>query len=1003
MAFNFPSGAVPGQQYTTDNGITYVFDGQIWNVVATPASNTLVGNVTIDGGLELTGSISGGYSRIHFVSESSGEVGSNLSTIQMVPDINSPSSEQILIIDPTGGYPNHLHLRPGGPMDNSGVSIILGGENSNVSVIGGTNPPIQITSNNYLWQFNTDGTLIFPDYTNQTTAFTGLPIGSVSGSSQLTSSFDERYTLSGSVQPLPNGLISGSSQLTSSYDTRYTLSGSVVNSNINTGSFATTGSNDFVGNQVITGSLTISGSSTFTNIGPSMLDGTVNVSNNLIVTGSSMFGSGSFNVLAPEKFLVIQDDPENYNIVVAKADTDNYSQLLVTNLNSGISASSDVVVQADNGLETNMYADLGINSSNFTGNGNGIGAANDAYVYGKAKDFWVGNLTTESLYLFANEEGIPDATLSNGVFTFSSPIVANGGITGGLDYSNLTNLPSIVSSSQQITDFGFITSSQTIDTSSLLTNSSYQIDSSSFDDRINNLISAGVPAGTISGSSQLTSSFDTRYAASGSNLTYFLEAYANVTYTLPGTFTEDTCRYSVVSTAENVPSNWFNTSTYTFTPQKAGYWEIVASYDVYRNTEASMAIKKNGSIVAAAGSFNAVAQEVSKTVYLNGSTDYINIINVGGAALQRDQYQTRSWFQAKFVGVVDSSAQLPLGLVSGSSQLTSSYDSRYVLSGSVSVVPSGTISGSSQLTSSFDTRYTLSGSVVSGTTPTGTISGSSQLTSSFDGRYVQTGSFNSLTASFNSFTSSAQSVTTGSNSFNGTQTITGSLIITTGSFVASQILANTSSLYLTSGSNMYVQNNGLVEITGSLIVSGSTMFVSAGGDEGGEIQFGIPTTNTTLQNRVTVDVWRNRLRIFEGSAGANGVFIDLSKPTGNNNEITYKASGLVNAGTFVTLDNIKATVTTSSPRGLSLATISGTFACNIAGNYAGATVGASGFAGTATITTTPSTSIFGWGFTSTGDMANYIITDTTNSRAYRIIIQIGTSFNNNLVSIERLH
>lgn len=289
MAFNFPSGAVPNQLFTANNGIVYRFNGITWvidgidekldslndftssyyvdsssfdskldSLISATSSYLTSENVIVNGGLELTGSISGGYSRIHFVSESSGETGSNLSTIQMVPDINSPSNEQILIIDPTGGYPNHLHLRPGGPMDNSSVSIILGGENSNVSVIGGTNPPIQITSNNYLWQFNTDGTLIFPDSTNQTTAFTGLPIGSVSGSSQLTSSFDERYTLSGSVQPLPNGLISGSSQLTSSYDTRYTLSGSIVNSNINTGSFATTGSNSFNGNQTITGSLVVS-------------------------------------------------------------------------------------------------------------------------------------------------------------------------------------------------------------------------------------------------------------------------------------------------------------------------------------------------------------------------------------------------------------------------------------------------------------------------------------------------------------------------------------------------------------------------------------------------------------------------------------------------------------------------------------------------------------------------------------------------------------------------
>jgi len=75
----------------------------------------------------------------------------------------------------------------------------------------------------------------------------------------------------------------------------------------------------------------------------------------------------------------------------------------------------------------------------------------------------------------------------------------------------------------------------------------------------------------------------------------------------------------------------------------------------------------------------------------------------------------------------------------------------------------------------------------------------------------------------------------------------------------------------------------------------------------------------------------------------------------------------------------------------------------MAGNYAGSGVGVGGSSGTASITTSASTSLFGWGFTATGDMANYIITDTTNSRAYRIIIQIGASFNNNLVSIERLH
>lgn len=131
---------------------------------------------------------------------------------------------------------------------------------------------------------------------------------------------------------------------------------------------------------------------------------------------------------------------------------------------------------------------------------------------------------------------------------------------------------------------------------------------------------------------------------------YLLEAYANETYTLPGSFTDDTCRYSIVNNTVNVPSGWFNTSTYRFTPQKAGYWEITATYDVYRNSEASMAIRKNGAVVAAAGSFNAVAQQVTKIVYLNGSTDYVDAMNTGGGSLSRAQFDSRSWFQARWVG-----------------------------------------------------------------------------------------------------------------------------------------------------------------------------------------------------------------------------------------------------------------------------------------------------------------------------------------------------------------
>jgi hypothetical protein len=263
--------------------------------------------------------------------------------------------------------------------------------------------------------------------------------------------------------------------------------------------------------------------------------------------------------------------------------------------------------------------------------------------------------------------------------SFNSRIISGSAVAG------------TISSSIQISGLGFITASTPTDLSSLNTISasylsftqSYYSASSSFDSRIDGLENATssyltslngaisssaqvlngsgiyssstqLPDGLVSGSSQLTSSFDTRYALSSSISTtptlYLLEAYANVTYTLPDSFIEDPCRYSVVNNTVNVSSSWFNTSTYTFTPQKAGYWEITAAYDVYRNSEAAMAIKKNNGIVVTAGAFGAVSQQVTKIVYLNGSTDFINVVNVGGAANSRSQYEGRSWFQARWVG-----------------------------------------------------------------------------------------------------------------------------------------------------------------------------------------------------------------------------------------------------------------------------------------------------------------------------------------------------------------
>lgn len=49
-----------------------------------------------------------------------------------------------------------------------------------------------------------------------------------------------------------------------------------------------------------------------------------------------------------------------------------------------------------------------------------------------------------------------------------------------------------------------------------------------------------------------------------------------------------------------------------------------------------------------------------------------------------------------------------------------------------------------------------------------------------------------------------------------------------------------------------------------------------GGDEGGEIHLAAPTTGTTLSGNVNIDVYQNRLRIFESGGSNRGAYIDIS-------------------------------------------------------------------------------------------------------------------------------
>jgi hypothetical protein len=127
--------------------------------------------------------------------------------------------------------------------------------------------------------------------------------------------------------------------------------------------------------------------------------------------------------------------------------------------------------------------------------------------------------------------------------------------------------------------------------------------------------------------------------------------------------------------------------------------------------------------------------------------------------------------------------------------------------------------------------------------------------------------------------------------------------------------------------------------------------------------------------------------------------LNLSDPSGS---VTTKAVGYVDAGTYVTLDNLKATVTSTGSRGLSLATVSGSFTAFINGSYATYNGNMAGLGTSVALSTTATSSIFGWNFIGQGDTATYIINDSTNKKVYRITLMIGGSYLNNLIIIERI-
>jgi hypothetical protein len=145
---------------------------------------------------------------------------------------------------------------------------------------------------------------------------------------------------------------------------------------------------------------------------------------------------------APEALYVWQPSTSSFNVISGKGNLDNYLQLNIQNTNQGVSASSDIVATANNGNELTNYVNMGINNENYIDNGNGVGNANDAYLYTIGQKLHIGNATNNVVNIFAGGLNVNTnrKLLINpnnqheltGSLNISNILIVNNGITGSL-------------------------------------------------------------------------------------------------------------------------------------------------------------------------------------------------------------------------------------------------------------------------------------------------------------------------------------------------------------------------------------------------------------------------------------------------------------------------------------------------------------------------------------------------------------------------------------------
>lgn len=124
--------------------------------------------------------------------------------------------------------------------------------------------------------------------------------------------------------------------------------------------------------------------------------------------------------------------------------------------------------------------------------------------------------------------------------------------------------------------------------------------------------------------------------------------YSTTDVVNPGSYASTVIKYD---TAVSDSTGWYNNTNGRFTPTLAGWYQISAGARLFSgSSEVAMALRKNGIIILQNGGLGGYAYgSVSMAIYMNGTSDYVDVVSITQTAVTNTQSQTTSPFTMVYI------------------------------------------------------------------------------------------------------------------------------------------------------------------------------------------------------------------------------------------------------------------------------------------------------------------------------------------------------------------